>query len=214
MRIVSAVLQTLLAILYPFAIWWSLMHWSARAVGVIGVAVLVPLMLLRHWNADRSHLMAALRVPLLVIALMLLGAVLDDARFVLAMPVLLSAVLLVTFGATLFGGGPTLVERFARMKESALSPAQVAHCRQVTIVWCGFFVVNAVIAGTLAWLELRRAWAIYTGGVAYALMGALFAGEYVVRQIRFRHYGTGLHDRMLARLFPPRSESAPPEEAR
>ena len=35
-------------------------------------------------------------------------------------------------------------------------------------------------------------------------MGAMFAGEYVLRQFRFRKYGEGLHDRLLARLFPPR----------
>ncbi len=85
-----------------------------------------------------------------------------------------------------------------------LSAAQVAHCRQVTWVWCGFFVVNAAIAGLLAIAAPLSWWAAYTSGIAYALMGALFTAEYLVRQYRFRRYGTGLHDRLLSRILPPR----------
>jgi len=36
------------------------------------------------------------------------------------------------------------------------------------------------------------------------LIGTLGALEYVYRKYRFREYGAGLHDRLLARLFPPR----------
>ena len=99
--------------------------------------------------------------------------------------------------------------RFARMQEKdGLSDAQVAHCRQVTWVWVGFFALNASIAAVLASNEAWvSAWATYNGGIAYALMGVLFAGEYVVRQYRFRRYGDGLHDRLLRRIFPPRGDT-------
>jgi uncharacterized membrane protein len=68
-----------------------------------------------------------------------------------------------------------------------------------------FFVVNAAVAAALALLEMTAWWALYTGGIAYAAMGMMFGVEYVVRQYRFRNYGRGPHDRLLAVLFPPRT---------
>ena len=202
-RAVLAVLGAVLVVLYPVAIWLGLLHFDTRTVG-IGVLVAVLLVLaVRLRRAPARDRWAVLRVPLVVLVVVGLGVALDDPRLVLAMPVLINATLLVTFGASL-RGPVTLIERFARMKEKAeLSKAQVAHCRQVTWAWCGLFVINGgasallAITGPVAW------WAAYTGGIAYGLMGALFAGEYILRQYRFRKYGSGLHDRLLARVVPP-----------
>jgi hypothetical protein len=48
-----------------------------------------------------------------------------------------------------------------------------------------------------------EAWALYTGLVAYLLLGAGFASEFILRKLWFRLYGDGLADRILARVFPP-----------
>lgn len=211
MKIVAAVLTAVLVVLYPVAIWIGLTHFSARVVGLWIVVLLVPAMWLRFRRASRSDLWAVSRVPLAILAVVLPAVILDDRRFVLAMPVLINAVLLVTFASSLFGEH-TLVERFARMQEArmagtsdaVLSPAQIAHCRQTTWAWSIFFLLNGAAAAVLALIAPLSWWAAYTGGIAYALMGAMFAAEYVVRQYRFRRYGTGLHDRLLSRILPPR----------
>lgn len=184
MRVVVKLVSVVLTIAYPVAVFFALTHVSARMVGLLGLAIAVPLLALRFREADRAHLMAVLRVPLVVIALLALSAILDDARFVMALPVLISVALLITFAGSLRGEMP-IVERFARMKEKSLSEEQVRHCRQVTIAWCVFLVINASIAGALALLELKMAWAIYTGGIAYGLMGLMFVGEYALRVHRF-----------------------------
>jgi uncharacterized membrane protein len=186
MRVVATVVGWALAMAYPFAIYFALTHWSARSVGLLGLAIAVPLFALRFRNADRAHLFAVLRIPLLVLVLLTLGALFDDQRFVLAMPVLINLGLLVTFAGSLRGEMP-IVERFARMKERELNDAQKRHCRQTTVAWCIFFVLNGTAAAVLALMELREAWAIYTGGIAYGLMGAMFAGEHVIRHVRFRN---------------------------
>jgi uncharacterized membrane protein len=201
----AAVLSVVLTIVYPVAVFYALTNYSPRVVGLLGLAIVIPLFALRFRNKGREHLWAVLRVPLIILALLLAGAIFDDPRFVLAMPVLISLALLGTFGASLRGGGPSMIERFARMQEPELSAAQVVHCRQATIAWCAFFLVNAGIAAALALLEMTAWWAIYTGGIAYAAMGVMFAGEFVVRRYRFREYGRGPHDRLLALLFPPRT---------
>jgi uncharacterized membrane protein len=198
-----ALLDALLVVAYPVAIFYSLGHFSPRTVGLVALALVIPGMLLRARRAPPEHLVAALRVPLSILSLLLLGAWLDDARFVLALPVLVNLALLAQFAGSL-RGQVSMVERFARMQKHDLSSAEVAHCRQATLAWCALFVLNGGVSLTLALLGWTRAWAIWTGAIAYALMGTLFAAEYVLRKFRFREYGRGLHDRALAKLWPPR----------
>lgn len=111
--------------------------------------------------------------------------VLGDRRFLLAGPVLVNGVLLLRFGGSLFGGRMPTVERFARAHLKDLSPERVSYCRAVTNVWCAFFLLNGCISLGLALYGSLAAWGVYTGALAYVAMGLLFAGEYVVRRIRF-----------------------------
>lgn len=198
-----AIVNGTLVGLYPVAVWIGLSYLSARAVGLVVIAFVVPMLALRLRRADRTTFWAILRIPLAILGLMALGVVLDDARFVLAMPVLVNLVLLATFGASLAPAAMPMIERFARMQDPELDAARRAHCRQFTWVWSVFFVLNGATAATLALAAPLSWWASYTGLVAYVLMGHLFAVEYVVRKARFREYGSGPHDRLLARLFPP-----------
>jgi len=47
-------------------------------------------------------------------------------------------------------------------------------------------------------------WTLYTGLLAYLLVGAVFAGELTYRAWRFRRYDGDVTDVFLRRLFPPR----------
>jgi uncharacterized membrane protein len=70
-------------------------------------------------------------------------------------------------------------------------------------VWCVFFVLNS---GVILWLALRgplEHWVLYTGLVAYLLMGALFTAEMTYRAWRFRRYQGEVTDVFFRRLFPP-----------
>ena len=207
-----AVLNGVLVAVYPIAVYVGLTHFGARDLGVVLGLLLLPSLVQRVRTARREDLRVALRLPLSVLALLAIGALLDDARLVLALPVLINLALLAQFGGSL--RGTPLVERFARMQQPSLSAAQVAYCRVVTKVWCGFFVINGLTAAALALFAPLGWWTLYNGLLAYVAMGLLGATEYVVRKARFREYGSGLHDRLLARLFPPPSGSAAPMEAR
>ena len=203
LALVVGTLVTLAAVGYPFAIYLGLTRWSARDVGLVLLVFLVPMLLLRLRRVDRRQLWRVLPAPAIAVALAGLTAALGDARFVLALPVLVSAVLLVGFGATLWSDQP-MAERFARMKRGdELTPDEIRYCRTVTLVWCAFFAVNGVVAGALALFAPVAWWTLYAGLIAYVLIGALFTVEYLVRSYRFRHYGDGLHERLVARLFPP-----------
>ena len=207
MRVFFAVLNGLLLAAYPVAVYVGLTRFSARGLGLVLAVLLLPGLVSKVRRARREDLLVALRLPLSILSLLALAALFNDARFVFALPVLINLVLLAQFASSL--RGTPLVERFARMQQPDLGAAQVAYCRTVTKVWCGFFVLNALTSAALAlWAPLSW-WTLYNGLLAYGLMGVLGASEYVVRKFRFREYGSGLHDRVLARVFPPRTGVAP-----
>jgi uncharacterized membrane protein len=197
-----AVSNAVLVAAYPLAVYFGLLHLSARSLGLVLMLLLLPGLAIKWRGARREDLWVVARVPLSVLLIVGLAALLDDRRFVLAVPVLINAALLYNFASSL--STTPLVERFARMQDPQLGPEQVRYCRSVTRVWCAFFVFNGALSAALAVYASVSLWALYTGLLAYLLIGLLATAEYVVRKARFREYGAGLHDRLLARVFPPR----------
>jgi uncharacterized membrane protein len=96
-------------------------------------------------------------------------------------PALVNAVMLAVFAVSL-RFPPSAVERIARLSDPHLPPQGVAYTRRVTQVWCGFFVLNGVAALATALWASDQVWAFYNGLLAYVLMGALFGGEWLIRQ--------------------------------
>ena len=108
----------------------------------------------------------------------------SDTLAVRLYPVLVNGVLLFVFAFSLWRP-PSVVERLARLREPDLPPSGVRYTRQVTGVWCAFFVFNGAMAGCTAIWGSDQQWALYNGLIAYVLMGAMFAGEYLLR-LRFK----------------------------
>ena len=105
----------------------------------------------------------------------------NDALPLKLYPALVNAVMLVVFAISL-RFPPSAVERLARLGDPDLPPEGVLYTRRVTQVWCGFFIVNGILALVTALWASDRVWAIYNGLLAYGLMGLLFGGEWLVRQ--------------------------------
>lgn len=195
MRVFLGVLRVALAITYPFLVYIGLSRGSIRGVGLATATVGLALLAMSLRDVRGENARAILASPIVLLGLGTASALSSDARFVLAMPVLVNAVLFAQFATSL--RGTPIVERFARMIDGDLSDAQVAYCRNVTIVWCTFFVANGLIAGALALAGPLDAWTVYTGIVGYVAMGTLGALEYVVRKARFRKFSGHLVDRAL-----------------
>lgn len=202
--VVLGVVNAVFVVAYPVIVWLGLSRMGTRAVSVMMLALVVPMLAIRLRKADRATFWSIVRVPIAILGLIVLGALTDDPRFVLAMPVVINLVLLATFGETLRAGQTPIIERFARLVEGELSVEKQAHCRRWTVRWCLFFVLNGALALGLGLFASTFVWAAYTGGIAYALMGMMFAAEYVSRKARFRgDVPRNLMDRAMARLFPP-----------
>jgi uncharacterized membrane protein len=124
-----------------------------------------------------------------------------DPRALLLVPVFVNLGLLFAFCRTLRGGA-TIVEQLARLREPALSAAQVRHCRTTTQVWCAFFAANVAICAALAWFAELWLWTLYTGVISYVLGALLFGAEWLVRSWRFHHLTGAWVDPLLRRFFP------------
>jgi uncharacterized membrane protein len=89
--------------------------------------------------------------------------------------------MLLLFGISL-KNPPSMVERFARLREPDLPSAGVIYTRRVTQIWCAFFIANGSLAAYTAMYSSREIWALYNGFIAYLLMGAMFSVEWLVRR--------------------------------
>jgi uncharacterized membrane protein len=199
LRVFTAIVQAIFLVGYPFLVLLGVTRFGARWAALLLLAVFA----VGRLGSIRGDLRRARQVPGLwvsVAALLCASALLDDPRFMLAYPALVNGVLLVQFLWSL-RKGRSMVEVFASREVEDLSGDEVRYCRTVTMVWSAFFLLNGAAAAALTLCAPRSWWAIYTGGISYALIAALFAGEYVVRKARFGRYGDGPVDRLLARLF-------------
>ncbi len=76
----------------------------------------------------------------------------------------------------------SMVERIARLHQPDLPPEAAPYLRNVTRVWIGFFIVNGIAAMVTALWTSREIWSLYNGGIAYVLIGLLFAAEWLWRR--------------------------------
>ncbi|AIL33262.1 COG4648 family protein [Basilea psittacipulmonis] len=95
-------------------------------------------------------------------------------------PIIISSLLLIIFAQSLWSE-QTVIEKIARFRHPDLPPEAVHYTRQVTKVWIGFFLFNILITAILLHTHLTW-WTLYTGVIAYILMGILFIGEWLYRK--------------------------------
>jgi uncharacterized membrane protein len=201
MRTALGIAAFAVALLYPAIVYFALTRMGAREVAWLLVPALAAATVARLPRERRQRSLRALATPAAMALLIALTALLDDDRFLLAMPVLVNAILLAGFAGSLLGQMP-LVERFARTQVDDLTAEEVGYCRAVTWSWSAFFVLNGGIAALLALLAPLSWWALYTGLLSYLLIGLMGATEYVIRKYRFGRYGRTPIDRVLRAVLP------------
>jgi uncharacterized membrane protein len=144
------------------------------------IALLCAALALRGVFGRRA--LAPMTGALLIVALAMgLTALWNAGRAVRLYPVFMNAAMLAAFAATLVRP-PSMIERFARIAEPDLSISGVRYTRRATLAWCVFFVLNGAVALWTALAASIETWALYNGLIAYLLMGAMFAGEWLVRR--------------------------------
>ena len=168
----------LITLLYPLVIWFGHGQIEPRwlaALLLLALATRLPALKISRiarWSVAGGLLLAAF-------------AIWDNMLLPLKLyPVLVNCAMLTVFGYSLLSP-PSIIERMARLRDPALPAAAVRYTRRVTQIWCVFFVVNGSIAlGTALWAS-EAVWSLYTGVIAYVLMGLLFGIEFLFR-VRFK----------------------------
>ena len=169
-----------IVIAWPFLVSFGLNHGRISWLLPIVVGVLlVRLLLVRRQRGPMRAVLQA--VTLAGIALCAISALLKSHQLLLFYPVAINLVMLCVFGASLASSQP-LVERLARLRTPELPPEGIRYTRQVTRVWCLFFIVNGAIALFTALHGDLRLWTLWNGMLAYLCTGLLMAGEWLLRQ--------------------------------
>jgi uncharacterized membrane protein len=171
-------------VIFPFSVYFLIERLGVEWLG----AILMLLLAVRMLPLIRSRRWAP--VLFLTGALLFVGVLkwTGDATILQLYPTFISLGLLTAFGLTLIYP-PSMVERFATAAGMVVNSRSVTYTRAVTILWCVFFSINAVVSAVIALGGSMRAWTIYNGFLSYVIIGVIFASEYVFRQYYMRRSG-------------------------
>jgi len=169
--------------LYPFCVYFGLQQFGPRivAAGLLLLFCIRYLALKSQTSFFQSSLLPAASTTGVAFCVMTMVA--ERADFLKFYPVFSNLFFLILF-ATSLKRPPTIIERLARLQHPNLSPRGVQHTRQVTVVWCGFFIFNGLVALYTAVATPMKVWTLYNGFLAYLLMALLFGVEFLVRKAR------------------------------
>lgn len=187
MKIVALV-SAILLFVYPVFVYFGLSHFDGRIIAL----VLVALLAVRALFMPSHYRKRVFGMLLIGIAIAFMVFLLRDDFYLRLYPVLVSLVFLGVFTHSLYQP-PSIIETFAKIyefKDRDIPPYVAAYTRNVTKIWCGFFIVNAIIA-TYSLFQSLEFWAIYNGFISYILMGCLFTGEFTYRHLVIKKKGQG-----------------------
>lgn len=180
-RVVNSAAALALGLAYPFLAYAALRHFSAGLL----VLVLAVFIVLRLGLAalGKSPAIGAAERWLIAFAGggALLWALISPVAGLKAYPIFVSAGFAIVFGHSLLFP-PTIVERFARLRPIEITPAALVYFRRVTLAWLAFFIANGGVSALTALSGDLELWTLYNGFVSYLLIGAMFAGEFVIRR--------------------------------
>jgi len=184
--VIKGVFFTCLFMIYPYLVYKGI----ERGMVWVAPAVFSGIFLMQAF-ATRNVKIKVFKA--LISIGLLLGAYYLQTVTAKVLPVLIQLMLMYFFGRTLLKGkGPSFIESFVRLEFPVFIPGISEYCRQLTIMWTGFFAMNALICVLLAIWGTDFWWTMYNGVFIYLMIGLLTIGEYIYRHFRFP--GLGISD--------------------
>lgn len=152
-----------------------LFFWQENATLIFGVLCLL-WGLRAYFESSKKR-----QVCLLASLFFAICAIFRSVNLALLYPSIVSLGFLAVFFYSL--KGEAIITKIARLKEKNIDKKVVSYTRELTKIWCLFFVFNAVFAFVLSCFENKFYWSIYCSFVSYILMGFLFFGEILYRKV-------------------------------
>lgn len=178
------VLLCLLA--YPVLVYFGLAYIDVRLLGaLLLLVILLRMIVLRQQPKKQTLLFLAIGISIAIAVI-----VSNQLIFLKLYPVCISLLMLGIFGYTLIYP-PTIIETIARrsFKDKEMPEKVISYTRNVTKVWCLFFLGNALIASYTTLFSTMEIWTLYNGLISYLIMGTLFAGEFIYRHLKIKRDG-------------------------
>lgn len=172
---------TLLMLAYPLCVYCGLNHFSLRYIALFILGVLFARFMLMRKSLTMQTSKPYFFIVLAGILFSSLGGLFNSLLMIKLYPVTISLILLSSFYYSLLHP-PTIITCIAQNLEKApLSTDIIAYTRKVTIVWCVFFTINAILSFYTAVYSSTAVWSLYNGLLSYLFTGLLFVGEWLVR---------------------------------
>ncbi len=165
---------------YPFIIYYGLLHFALWQLAAV-ITVIAGLRLFVFKDKQSILAKVGFYSSLFLIAFSIISAILDSNGWLKLYPIVVSSLSLVLFFSSLFSE-KSAIQRIAEIKEKNIDAKKQKYMRNLTKIWCAFFVINILISAyTMLFMSLKN-WTIYNGFVSYILMGTL-----VVFELLYRH---------------------------
>ncbi|TDR30748.1 putative membrane protein [Hydromonas duriensis] len=188
MKRILLLIFTLITIAYPFVLYFSLDKISIQLISFIIAPILIARFFLLRVRYFYDGVIAALGI-----LICLLSYYFNSNMPLRWYPLIINFAMLSVFYSSLYAS-QTIIERFARLsfdKNQTFPSHAIIYTRNVTKVWCVFFVLNGLISAWTIFHDDLKIWTVYNGFIAYILMGFLFVVEWFYRKIyRTRHEQT------------------------
>ncbi len=163
---------------YPLLVYFGQAYFRLDIFGLLLLAIV----LLRFTNLDSSN-KRKLMIPILIAVVYSIAiAITGNETLLRFYPVFTNILMLVVFASTLLNP-PTMIARFAAMRGTRITPEVKYYVDKVTVLWCGFFILNAGIASYTALYSSLKTWALYNGLLVYIVVGLLLVLELCTRTI-------------------------------
>ncbi len=179
-KIAFKVVDIVLAILWPFVVLYLVYQDKVQLMSFLlfGYFIVRYLILSRTLQKNKQ---LALMLSATGIVLCGLSALFKNYQALLYYPVVVNITLLGVFGYSLYRP-PSMIERFARLQQSDLTPFGQRYTFRVTQIWCLFFIINGSLAlFSVLWGDMVL-WAWWNGFISYLLIGCLLVGEWLIRK--------------------------------
>lgn len=178
MAVFWRIIYIVFILLYPFAIFFCIKFFEPRFISILFIAII----LFYSFQRKSTNLFRIQRIFTIILCLILfvLSQIYNEILYIKLYPVFVNLFLFTLFSFTLFFP-PSMIEVFARIKDKILPPEAIIYTRNVTKIWCGFFIFNATTSLYTTLYSSFETWTIYNGFIVYFLIALLFISEYLFR---------------------------------
>jgi uncharacterized membrane protein len=175
-----------MAFLYPLLVFFALVvfKFSVRYLSALIIVFAVGYFLLIRKNYHGKHSAVIFISPALLFTIGIV-CLLTKSPIILKMyPALADLIYVIVIGTSFLIPPPLVyyvVEMFDKTVKTRPDKERIMRfCREASLVWCGFFVFDGIVAVVTVFWASDFVWSLYNGGISYGGMGAIFLVQFVM----------------------------------